>query len=109
MTCVRCGQAEVQPGHLFVVSHTDQPEFTRAIDVALREQGIDGEEFLGQLCEGCFEVATACFQEGARRYAAARSDLMMQRCEANLRRPLTSAERREFKAYLGRPSQEANS
>jgi hypothetical protein len=106
MNCLRCGTAEVVPEPVFIVSHGGEPpELTRAIDGALKAQGIGGVEAMGQLCQPCSEVATACIQEGARVYAAAHRDLVLQQYEANAGRALTAAERQEIEAYLGRPTQ----
>jgi hypothetical protein len=97
--------AEVVPGPVFIVSHGGEPpELTRAIDAALKAQGIEGAESLGQLCRPCSEVATACIEEGARVYAATRGDLILHQYEANAGRALTAAERQEIEAYLGLPT-----
>ena len=102
MSCARCGRADFEPEHLFIVNHgSEDPELSRAINAALRAQGIDGEERLGQLCEECFQISQACIQEGSRVYASAHRDLALQRYQAALGRPLTAAERQKIEAYLG--------
>jgi hypothetical protein len=104
MKCVRCGKADVVARPVFIASDGGENlELTRAIKAALRAQGIEGEEWLGQLCEECFQVAEACIQEGGHVYATAHRELVLQRYEANLGRPLTPAERKEIEAYLRQP------
>jgi hypothetical protein len=100
MICIRCGEAEVETEHVYIVSHDDDPDMDEAIDAALRRNGIEGVNCLGQLCERCWEVANAAIDAGGRSYFATRRDAVQQHWEANLGRPMTSAERGEMNAYF---------
>jgi len=100
MICVRCGEAEVATEPVFVVSYDQNPDLDAAVDSVLRKHGIDGLNGLGHLCERCWEVAYAAIDAGGRSYFARRRDIIVQHSEANLGRPLTSAEHDEMNAYF---------
>jgi len=100
MICIRCGEAEVETEHVFIVSHDHDPDMHEAIYAALRRHGIEGVTCLGQLCERCWEVANAAIDAGGRSYFATRRDVVQQHWGTNLGRPMTSAERAEMNAYF---------
>jgi hypothetical protein len=100
MICIRCGKAEVETEHVFIVGHDHDSEMDQAIDAALRRHGIEGVNALGQLCERCWEVAHAAIDAGGRSSFATRRDEVQQHWETNLGRPMTSAEREEMNVYF---------
>ena len=100
MIGIRCGEAEVDTEHEFIVSHDHDPDMDEAIDAALRRHGIQEVNWLGQLCERCREVANAAIDAGGGSYFATRRDVVQQHWKANLGRPMTSAERDEMNAYF---------
>jgi hypothetical protein len=100
MLCIRCGESEVEVEHVFMVSHDHDPDLDETIDAALRRQGIEGVDGLGQLCERCWEVANAAINAGGHIYFATRRDVVERHWEANLSRPMTPAERDGMNAYF---------
>jgi hypothetical protein len=102
MICIRCGEAEVSTDDVFMVGFDHDPDLVTSIDAALRRHGIEGVNGLGQLCDRCWGVAKDVIDAGERSYFATQQELIRQRWEANLGRPMTPAERDQMDAYFDR-------
>jgi hypothetical protein len=100
MICSRCGEAESATEEVFMVGFDGDPDLLSAIDTQLRRSGIPGVNGLAHLCERCWALAKAAFNEGERQYYATRRAFLEEQWERNLGRPLTASERDLMNGYF---------